>query len=89
MQGNALQRNRMMADQALMQMGGLKYQEQLRKYQESADFYGNQKLESNMATSSALKGFGQAAGSAIGSGAFNKAPGMSTDFSFLTKPFKY
>lgn len=77
MQANALQRNRMMADQALMQMGGLKYNEQLRKYQEAADFYGTQKAESNAATSSALAGLGQAAGSAIGMGAFNKVPGLS------------
>lgn len=74
MQANALERNRLMADQALMQMGGLKYQEQLRKYQEAADFYGGQKAESNAAISSSLAALGQATGAALKTGAFNKKP---------------
>jgi hypothetical protein len=77
MQANALQRNRMMADQALMQMGGLKYQEALRKQQEAADYWGTRRAEANAAVSSALAGFGQAAGSAIGMGAFKKEPVLS------------
>jgi len=74
MQANALQRNRLLADQALNQMGGLKYQEQLRKYQEAADFYGNQKAESNAAISSSLAALGQAAGTAMKTKAFSKIP---------------
>jgi hypothetical protein len=74
MQGNALQRNRMMADQALMQMGGLKYQEALRKQQEVADFYGGRKAEANASVSSSLAALGQATGSALKTGAFNKMP---------------
>lgn len=74
MQANALQQSRAAADQALMQMGGLKYQEQLRKYQEAADYWGGRKAEANAAVSSALSGIGRAAGSAIGSGAFSKMP---------------
>lgn len=89
MQANALQRSRADADQALMQMGGLKYNEQLRKYQEAADFYGTQKAEANAAVSSALAGLGQAAGSAMTTKAFSKKPATPTDFSFLTKPFKF
>jgi hypothetical protein len=84
MQGNALQRNRMIADQALMQMGGLKYQEQLRKYQEAADFYGVQKAESNMATSSALSNLGQSLGTAMKTGAFNKTPGLGKGYTTPT-----
>lgn len=80
MQENALQRNRFMADQALMQMGGLKYQEQLRKLQEASDFYGGQRAESNAAISSALSSFGRAAGSALGTGAFSKTPTINKGF---------
>lgn len=74
MQANALQQSRAAADQALMQMGGLKYGEALRKYQEAADYYGTQKAESNAAISAALTGLGRTAGSAIGMGAFNRNP---------------
>ena len=78
MQGEALQAGQENANQALMQMGQFKYQDELRKQQEAADYWGGRKAESNAAISSALSSLGQAAGSAIGSGAFNKAPGMPT-----------
>jgi hypothetical protein len=65
-----------------MQMGGLQYQEQLRKQQEAADYWGGRKAESNAAISGALKSMGQAAGSAIASGAFNKQ-GKSPDMSWM------
>jgi hypothetical protein len=76
MQGEALQAGQENANQALMQMGQFKYQDQLRKQQEAADYWGTRKAESNAAISSALSAVGQAAGSALGSGAFNKTPGM-------------
>lgn len=72
MQANALQRNRMMADQALMQMGSLKYQDALRKQQEAADYWGGQKAESNAAISSALTSLGSSIGSGISTGAFKR-----------------
>jgi len=77
MQGEALQAGQENANQALMQMGQFKYQDQLRKQQEAADYWGGRKAESNAAISSSLSALGQAAGSAIGSGAFNKAPGLT------------
>jgi hypothetical protein len=46
----------------------------LRKQQEAADYWGGRKAESNAAISSALSSLGQAAGSALGTGAFNKMP---------------
>jgi len=76
MQGEALQAGQENANQALMQMGQFKYQDELRKQQEAADYWGTRKAESNAAISSALSSLGQAAGSAIGSGAFAKTPGM-------------
>jgi hypothetical protein len=76
MQGEALQAGQENANQALMQMGQFKYQDQLRKQQEAADYWGGRKAESNAAISSALSSLGQAAGSALGTGAFNKMPGM-------------
>lgn len=73
MQGQALQAGQQNLNRALMQMGGLQYQEALRKQQEAADYWGGRKAESNAAISGALASMGQAAGSAIASGAFNKA----------------
>jgi hypothetical protein len=76
MQGEALQAGQENANQALMQMGQFKYQDELRKQQEASDYWGTRKAESNAAISSALSAVGQAAGSALGAGAFNKTPGM-------------
>lgn len=78
MQGEALQAGQENANQALMQMGQFKYQDQLRKQQEAADYWGSRKAESNAAISSALSSLGQAAGSALSTGAFAKTPGMQT-----------
>jgi hypothetical protein len=71
MQANALQQGQAALRGGLMQMGGLKYQENLRKQQEAADYWGTRKAESNAAISSALSAMGAAAGSAIGAGAFD------------------
>jgi len=76
MQGEALQAGQERANQALMQMGQFKYQEDLRKQQEAADYWGTRKAESNAAISGALSALGQAAGTALGTGAFAKTPGM-------------
>jgi hypothetical protein len=78
MQGEALQAGQERANQALMQMGQFKYQEDLRKQQEAADYWGTRKAESNAAISGALSAVGQAAGSALSTGAFAKTPGMPT-----------
>lgn len=78
MQGEALQAGQENANQALMQMGQFKYQDELRKQQEAADYWGTRKAESNAAISGALSALGQAAGSAIGTGAFAKTPTMPT-----------
>lgn len=74
MQGQAMQAGQQRLNQGLMQMGGLQYQEALRKQQEAADYWGGRKAESNAAISGALKGMGSAIGSALGTGAFDKAP---------------
>jgi len=88
MQGEALQAGQENANQALMQMGQFKYQDQLRKQQEAADYWGNRKAESNAAISNALSSLGQAAGSAMATGAFNKAPGLpgATASTAMAKP---
>lgn len=74
MQGQAMQAGQQRLNQGLMQMGGLQYQEALRKQQEAADYWGGRKAESNAAISGALKGMGSAFGSAIGTGAFSGMP---------------
>ena len=70
MQGQAIQQNREMANQALMQVGGMKYNEELRKQQEAADYWGTRRAEANAAVSSALSSLGSAIGSSVSSGAF-------------------
>ena len=77
MQAQALLGGQERANQALMQMGGLKYQEELRKLGESQDYWGARKAEANAAVSSALSGLGQAMGGALSTGAFAKAPSMN------------
>ena len=95
MQSNALQQGRAAADQALMTMGGLKQQDTLRKQQEAADYWGGRKAEANTSVSNALSALGGAAGSAIGTGAFNKMPGVQfpstsqSNFGLQTPSFKY
>jgi hypothetical protein len=74
MDEQARQQNRMLSEQTQMQVGEAKYQNELRKQQEAADYFGARKAESNAAISSALSSLGQAAGSALGTGAFNKMP---------------
>ena len=71
MQANALQQGQAALRSGLMQMGGLKYQEELRKQQDAADYWGTRKAESNAAISSALSAIGSAAGSALAYGAFD------------------
>jgi hypothetical protein len=88
MQGEALQAGQENANQALMQMGQFKYQDQLRKQQEASDYWGTRKAESNAAISSALSSLGQAAGSALGSGAFNKMPKVPGGASGVTSAMK-
>lgn len=78
MQAQVLLGNQERANQALMQMGGLKYQEELRKLGESQDYWGARKAEANAAVSSALSGLGQAMGGALSTGAFAKAPTVPT-----------
>jgi len=70
MEGEAMMSNREMANQALMQVGGMKYNEELRKQQEAADYWGTRKAESNAAISSSLSALGNAIGSSVSSGAF-------------------
>jgi hypothetical protein len=71
MQSQALQQGQSALRSGLMQMGGLKQQDALRKQQEAADYWGTRKAESNAAVSSALSSIGQAAGSALALGAFD------------------
>jgi hypothetical protein len=70
MEGEAMMSNRERANQALMQVGGMKYNEELRKQQEAADYWGTRKAESNTAVTSALEGIGNALGSAMSTDAF-------------------
>lgn len=88
MQGEALQAGQENANQALMQMGQFKYQDELRKQQEAADYWGTRKAESNAAISGALSAVGQAAGSALGAGAFNKIPKVPGQGSGVTSAMK-
>lgn len=85
MQSQALLSGQERANQALMQMGGLKYQEELRKQDEAQQYYGARKAEAAGAQSAALSALGQSVGSAIGSGAFQKQPKIG---GILPKPTK-
>jgi hypothetical protein len=76
MQASALQQGQRELGRGLFQMGGLKYQDELRKLDEAKDYWGTRRQEANQAVSSALSNIGQAAGSALGMGAFNKIGGM-------------
>lgn len=74
MQSQALQQGQSALTSGLMQMGGIQRQEALRKQQEAADYWGTRKAEANAAVSSALSSIGQAAGTALGFGVFDKVP---------------
>lgn len=74
MQSQALQQGQSALTSGLMQMGGIQRQEALRKQQEAADYWGTRKAEANAAVSSALSSIGQAAGTALGLGVFDKVP---------------
>jgi hypothetical protein len=78
MQGQALLSGQERANQALMQMGGLKYQEELRKQEEAQQYYGGRKAEAAGAQSAALAGLGQAMGTALSTGAFKGQPKLPT-----------
>lgn len=71
MQSQALQQGQSALRSGLMQMGGLKQQDALRKQQEAADYWGTRRAEANAAVSGALSSIGQAAGSALALGAFD------------------
>lgn len=88
MQSQALQAGQENANQALMQMGQFKYQDDLRKQQEASDYWGSRKAESNAAISGALSSLGQAAGSAMSTGAFNKIPKVPGGASGVTSAMK-
>lgn len=60
------------AEQAAMNVGQMRQQSQLRKLDEASQYWGTRKAESNAAISGALRGMGQAAGSALAFGAFDK-----------------
>lgn len=74
MQSQALQQGQAALRSGLMQMGGIQRQEALRKQQEAADYWGTRRAEANAAVSSALSSIGQAAGTALAYGAFDKVP---------------
>lgn len=78
MQGQAIQFGQERANQALMQMGGLKYQEDLRKLEEAQQYHGGRKAEAAGAQSAALAGLGQAMGTALSTGAFKGQPKIPT-----------
>ena len=82
MEGQARMSNQERANQALMQVGGMKYQEELRKQQEAADYWGTRRAESNAAISSALSGLGSSIGAALYTGAFDKTPSFDDGDSF-------
>jgi hypothetical protein len=84
MDEQARQQNRMLSEQTQMQVGDAKYQNELRKQQEAADYWGTRKAESNAAISSSLAAVGQAAGTALTTGAFKKTPGLTSGVSAPT-----
>jgi hypothetical protein len=59
--------NMQAADQAMLTVGGLKRQEQLRKLDEAANYWGTRKAESNASITSSLKGVASAIGSSVSS----------------------
>lgn len=88
MDEQARQQNRMLSEQTQMQVGQAKYENELRKQQEAADYWGTRKAESNAAISGALSAIGQAAGTALGTGAFSKMPKIPGQGSGVTSAMK-
>lgn len=88
MDEQARQQNRMLSEQSQMQVGQAKYENELRKQQEASDYWGSRKAESNAAISGALSAVGQAAGSAMATGAFNKIPKVPGGASGVTSAMK-
>lgn len=70
MQASALQQGQRDLSRGLFQMGGLKYQDELRKLDEAKDYWGTRRQESNQAISSALSNVGSAIGGAISADVF-------------------
>lgn len=64
MQADVLQQGRRYADQMRMRMGQLEQAEQMRKFDESAQYSDVQRMESDRALSAALSGIGSAVGTA-------------------------
>ena len=77
MQANALQQGQRELGRGLFQMGGLKYQEELRKLDEAKDYWGTRRQEANQAVSSALSNVGSAIGSGLSMGLFNNLGGKT------------
>jgi hypothetical protein len=65
MQSQAMQAGQQRLNQSLMQMGGIKQQDELRKLQESREYWGTRRAEANQAVSSALSGVGSALGTSL------------------------
>ncbi len=65
MDENLRRQGQQAANQALFNIAGLEQQNELRKRQEAADYWGNQRQESDASISSALQGIGNAVGSAF------------------------
>jgi hypothetical protein len=65
MQGQAMQEGQQRLNQGLMQMGGLKRAEELRKIDEAKDYWGTQKAEVNKSISSSLAAVGSSLGTSL------------------------
>lgn len=63
------------ANEALFNIAGLEQQNELRKREEAANYWGAQRQESDQSISSALQGIGQAVGSAFASNAMKLPTG--------------
>lgn len=76
MEEQARQGNIAAAEQTAMNVGQMRQESQLRKLDEASQYWGARKAESNAAISGALRGMGQAVGSALAFGAFDKVGGQ-------------
>jgi hypothetical protein len=66
----------MAANEALFNIAGLEQQNELRKREEAANYWGSQRQESDASISSAIQGIGQAIGAGVQSGQFNQQLGV-------------
>lgn len=66
----------MAANEALFNIAGLEQQNELRKREEAANYWGAQRQESDASISSAIQGIGQAIGAGVQSGQFNQQLGV-------------